>query len=152
MRCFAATQFRSQRLDEAARAQDTREGVIALGAVELESQFAGQVNPDRHFFLFPRGGIGFSQALDNLPPNEVAEQVRLGGFGDMLQTVDLTLAQSVQHEAAVVLESQEVHYFLRRRAAGLGGGRRRAFSKRSMWATIRRCSLTSAARAWRKRR
>src|SRR5512140_2109560 len=64
-----------QRLDQTAGAQDAWEGVIALGAVELEAEFAGQINPDRHFLLFAWRGIGISQALDDLPADEVAEQV-----------------------------------------------------------------------------
>jgi len=57
--------------------------------------------------------------LDDLPPDEVTEQVRLGGFRDVLQTVDLALAQGVQHEGAVVMEgkrtgelSQAVQHYL----------------------------------------
>ena len=106
----AAPQLGSQGLDQASAAQNAREGVIALGAVKLEAEFAGQVNPDRHFFLFPRRGISFGQALDDLPPDEVTEQVGLGGLGDVLQIVDLALAQSVQHEGAVVGEGDEVHF------------------------------------------
>ena len=50
-----------------ARRAVAREGVIALGAVELEREFAGEVNPDRHFLLFPRLRTGFGQTLDDLP-------------------------------------------------------------------------------------
>src|ERR1019366_8161748 len=73
MQTFAAAQLGSQCLDQASAAQNAREGVIALGAVEFEAEFAGQINPDRHFFLFSRRGVGFGQALDNLPPDEMTE-------------------------------------------------------------------------------
>ena len=56
MRTSAATQLGSQRLDRAARAQNAREGVIALGAVKFEAEFAGQINPDRHFLFLARRG------------------------------------------------------------------------------------------------
>src|SRR5450756_997748 len=85
MQTSAATQLGSQRLDQASAAQNAREGVIALGAVKFEAEFAGQINPDRHFLFLARRGIGCGQALDDLPPDEVTEQVRLGGFGDVLQ-------------------------------------------------------------------
>ena len=110
MQTSAATQLGSQRLDQASAAQNAREGVIALGAVKFETEFAGQINPHRHFLFLPRCGIGVGQALDDLPPDEVTEQVGLGGFGDVLQIVDLALAQSVQHEAAVVGKGDEVHF------------------------------------------
>jgi len=142
----------SQGFNQPARTQDAREGVIALGTVEFEAEFAGQVNPHRDFLLFPWRGIGFGQSLDDLPPDEVTEQVGFGTFGDVLQVIDVAMAQSVQHEGPVVLKADEVHYFLRRRAAGWGGGSWRAVSRRSTWATILWCSLTSAARARRKRR
>ena len=106
--------------------------MIALGAVEFEAEFAGHINPDRHFLLFPRRRIGIGQALDDLPPDEVTEQVRFGGFGDVLQVIDVPVAQGVEHEGTVVLEGEEVHYFFRRREAGWGGGRRRTLSRRSM--------------------
>jgi hypothetical protein len=47
--------------------------------------------------------------LDNLPPDEVTEEVRLGGFRDVFQIVDLALAQSVEHEIAVVVKGDEIH-------------------------------------------
>jgi hypothetical protein len=100
--CFAAAQFWSQGLDRTAGTEDAREGVIALGAVELETEFAGQVNPDRHLLLFSGRGIAFCQALDDLSPDEVTEQIRFGGFRDVLQAIEVALAQSVQHEGAVV--------------------------------------------------
>src|SRR5664279_3660696 len=110
MQTSAAPQLGSQRLDQATAAQNAREGVIALGAVKFEAEFAGQVNPDRLFLFLPRRGIGFGQTLDDLPLDEVTEQVRLGGFGDVLQVVDLALAQSLQHEGAVEVEGNEVHF------------------------------------------
>ena len=51
----------------------------------------------------------------------MAEQVGFGGFRDVLQVIDVALAQSFQHEGTVVLKRDEVHYLFRRREAGLGG-------------------------------
>ena len=149
---FAPAQFRPQGVDEAARAQHAREGVVALGAVQLEAEFAGQVEPDGDFLLFPRGGVVLGQTVQHIAANEVAEEVGFGRLGDVLQVIDLAARQGVQHKGAVVLEGDQVHQGLRLRAAGLGGGSRSVFSNRSMVASMRRWSLTRAARAWRKRR
>ena len=65
------------------------------------------------FWSTPPDAIsGICQALDNLPPDEVTKEVRLGGFRDVFQIVDLALAQSVQHEGAVVVEGDEIHFRL----------------------------------------
>src|SRR5579859_110698 len=108
---LAASQLRAQRFDQSARAQNAWEGVIALGAVQLEAQLAREVNPDRHLLFFPRRGIGFSQALDDLAPDEVTEQVRFGGFRDVLQVIDVTVAQGVQYEGSIVLKRDQIHLF-----------------------------------------
>ena len=63
---LATSQFRAQRFDQPARTQNAREGMIALGAVQFEAKFAGQVDPDRHLLFFPWRGISFGQALDDL--------------------------------------------------------------------------------------
>jgi hypothetical protein len=111
--------------------------MIALGTVEFEREFAGQVNPDWHFLFLAWGGIGLGQAFDDLPPDEMTEQIGLGSFRDVLQIIDVALAQSFQHEGTIVLKRDQVHYFFRRRQAGLGGGRSKAVSRRSRWARMR---------------
>ncbi len=136
---FAPAQLRPQGVDEAARAQHAREGVIAFGAVQLEAEFAGQVEPDGDFLLsLAAWGSAPGQAVQYIAADEVAEEVRFGRLRNVLQIIDLAAAQSVQHEGTVVLEGDQVHYGLGLRAAGLGGGRRSVFSKRSMVASMRR--------------
>ena len=127
----------SQGLEQTAGTEQAREGVIALSTVELETEFAGQVNPNRHLLLFSWRGIGFRQALDDLSPDEVAEQIRFGSFRDVLQVIEVAVAQSVQHERAVVLKSERGPLFSPPTGSRWGGGRRRVFSKRSMWTSIR---------------
>jgi 8-oxo-dGTP pyrophosphatase MutT (NUDIX family) len=64
-------------------------GWIALGAVQLKGEFAGQVKPDGDFLFFPRGGVVFGQTVQYIAANEVAEEVGLGGLGDVFQEIDL---------------------------------------------------------------
>jgi hypothetical protein len=90
VRRFATAHLWPPGLDETAGSQDARKGVIALGTLELESELAGPVNPDPDLLFFPRCGIGFRQALDDLPPDEVPEQIGFGGFRDLLQVIDLS--------------------------------------------------------------
>src|ERR1700687_1042981 len=119
---LAASQFRAQRFDQSARAQNTWEGVIALGAVQLEAELAREVDPDRRLLFFPRRRIGFGQALDDLAPDEVTEQVRFGGFRDVLQVIDVTVEQSVQYERSIVLERDQIHSFISSAGARPVGG------------------------------
>jgi len=86
---FAAAQFRPQGVDETARAQQAREGVVALGAVQLKAEFAGQVEPHGDFLLFPRGGVAFGQAVQHIAADEVAEEVGFSGLRDMFEVIDL---------------------------------------------------------------
>ena len=56
----------AERGDQATRAEHIGKGVIG-GVVELETDLAGQIKPDGHFFFFPRSGIGFRQTGQNIP-------------------------------------------------------------------------------------
>jgi len=123
--------------------------VIALGAVELEAELTGDVQPDRHFLFPPRRGIASGQPPQDLPLDQLAEEVGLDGFGDRLQIIDLAPAEGLHDETTIVFEGQQVHYRFRLFETGRGGGSRRAFSSRSMVISVWRWSLTSAARLWR---
>jgi len=64
-------------------------GWIALGAVQLKGEFAGQVEPDGDFLLFPRRGVVFGQTVQHVAANEVAEEAGFRGLGDVFQVIDL---------------------------------------------------------------
>lgn len=83
--------------------------MVALGAVQLEAELTGQVQPDGDFFFFPRRGVALGQAVQHIAPDEVAEEVGLGCLRDVFQVVDLPAVQGVQHEGAVVVEGNQVH-------------------------------------------
>ena len=57
--------------------------------MQLKGEFAGQVEPDGDFLLLPRGGVMLGQTVQHIAANEVAEEVGLGGLGDVFQEIDL---------------------------------------------------------------
>src|SRR5450759_5336613 len=103
---------RPQRSDQAPGAQHIGEGVIA-GVVQFEADLAGDIEPDGNFFLLARGWIVPGQTLQNIAAQEVAEQIGLGSFRNVLQIVDLAAAQSFDHELTVVFEGSKVHSIFR---------------------------------------
>ena len=98
----------AERGDQAAGAQHIGEGVIG-GIVEFEADLAAEIEPDGHFFFFPWSRIGFRQTGQNVAGDQMAEQVRFGGFRNVLHVIDFAAAQSFEHELAVVFEGDKIH-------------------------------------------
>ena len=62
----------------------------------------------------------------------MAEQVRFGGLGNVLQVIDLTLAQGSDDKLAIMLEDRQIHdLLLWLLLCFFGDGHSRAFSSRS---------------------
>jgi hypothetical protein len=72
-------------------AQHVRKGVIG-GVVEFEGDLAGQIEPDGHFFFFPRSGIGFRQTGQHIAGDQMAKQVCFGGLRNRLHVIDFAVA------------------------------------------------------------
>ena len=66
---------------QAAGAKHVRIGMVAGGAVQLQADLAGQVEPNRDLFFGTGCGVGFGQTLQNLPADQMTEQVGFGGPG-----------------------------------------------------------------------
>src|SRR2546429_84861 len=132
--------LRPQGVDQSARAQDAREGMMTWGAMELEANLTGQIEPGGNFLFFPRGGIGVGQTVEDLPADELTKEISLEGLPHMFQVIDLAATESLQDERAVVGEGQQVHHFLE---AGGGGGTSKPCWSRLMAPRICRWSLTS---------
>ena len=63
----------------------------------------------------------------------MTEQARFGGLRDVLQVIELTSAQGLDHKLTIVLEDRQIHnFFLLLLLFFLGDGRNRAFSSRSI--------------------
>ena len=63
----------------------------------------------------------------------MTEQARFGGLRDVLQVIQLTPAQGLDHKLTIVLEDRQIHNFLLLLLlCFFGDGRSRAFSSRSI--------------------
>src|SRR3974390_1526035 len=106
---FATSQFWPQGVDQTARAQDAREGMMTLGAMELQTDLAGEIEPDGNFLFFSRRGVGVSQTLKDLPVDELPKEISLERFPHMFQVIDLAASESLQDEGPVVFKGQQMH-------------------------------------------
>ena len=62
----------------------------------------------------------------------MAEQVRFSGLRNVLQVIEFTPAQGIDHKLAIVLEERQIHNLLLLLLLFFfGDGRSRAFSSRS---------------------
>ena len=138
-----ASHLGPERGDQSAAAQHVGESMIT-GVVEFEANLAGQIEPDGHFFFFPGSGIFFRQACQNtarafrIAADQMTKQVRFGGFRNLLHVIDFAVAQSFEHELAVVFEGHEIHR-LSSSLTVLPGNRRWRRQKQSLFQPIHGC-------------
>ena len=67
----------------------------------------------------------------------MTEQACFGGLRDVLQVIELTPAQGLDHKLTIVLEDRQIHNFLLSLLLFFfGDGRSRAFSSRSIARSI----------------
>jgi hypothetical protein len=97
-----------------------------------KAELAGQIEPDGNLLLLPRTGVALGQALQHPAVDQMAEQVRFSGLRNVLQVIELTPAQGIDHKLAIVLEERQIHNLLLLLLLFFfGDGRSRAFSSRS---------------------
>ena len=102
------------------------------GTMKPKADLAGQIEPDGNLLLLSRTGVALGQALQHPAVDEMAEQVRFGGLRNVLQVIEFTPAQGIDHKLAILLEERQIHNLLLwLRLFFFGDGRSRAFSSRS---------------------
>ena len=105
----AACDVRPEGLDQTTGANDQREAVITMLAMQPQRQLAGEIHPAGHEFAFAGRGKVLGQFVHDACAEQELKELGLGDIGSQFDVIEAAGAKLIEDKSFVVFEYDQIH-------------------------------------------